>query len=96
MSEIAQRVAELEARLSRVSEVLQRASDDVMAVQLLLYATIQSHPAPHSLIAAVSAEREKFMAAALNRTVSEKLIDRVNDLAQQAIVLATARLAQDN
>ena len=68
------RIQALEERLSNVSEVLQRTSDDVMALQLVLYATAQSHPNPETLIAAITAEQERFMAAALSKPVSEKLI----------------------
>jgi hypothetical protein len=86
------RIEELEKRLGHVAEVLQRTSDDVMALQLLLYASVESHPDPQALIAAINVEREKFMAAALGKTVSEKLIERVNALATQAIGLAKSRL----
>jgi hypothetical protein len=95
MSESSLRLNALEQRLSHVSEVLQRTSDDVMALQLVLYATIRSHPDPQALIAAVAMEREKFMAAALGKTVSEKLIERVDQIAKQAIGLAEARLGGD-
>ena len=40
----------------------------------------------------LEAEREKFMAAALGKHVSEKLIERVNDVTQQAIDLAKSSL----
>jgi hypothetical protein len=95
MSESSRRLNALEERLSRVSEGLQRTSDDVMALQLVLYATIRSHPDPQALIAAVAMERERFLAAALGKTVSEKLIERVEALAQQAIGLAEMRLGRD-
>jgi len=95
MSRSSLRLNAVEERLSHVSEVLQRTSDDVMALQLVLYATIRSHPDPQALIAAVAMEREKFMAAALGKTVSEKLIERVDQIAKQAIGLAEGRLGGD-
>ena len=91
MTESSRRLDALEEKLSLVSEVLQRTGDDVMALQLVLYAAVRSHPDPQSLIAAVMTEREKFMAAALGKSVSEKLIERVDQLARQAVALAQAR-----
>lgn len=90
MSETVARIEALEERLGHVSEVLERTSDDVMALQLLLYAVVRSHPDVEVLVATLNAEREKFMAAALGKHVSEKLIERVNDVTQQAIDLATS------
>ena len=91
MSENTARIEALEERLGRVSEVLERTGDDVMALQLLLYAVVRSHPDVESLVATLNGEREKFMAAALGKPVSEKLIERVNDVTQQALDLAKAR-----
>ena len=91
MSETARRIEALEERLGRVCEVLERTGDDVMALQLLLYAAVRSHPDGETLIAAIEVEREKFMAAALGKSVSEQLIERVNRVAAQAIGLAKPR-----
>lgn len=94
MSEIAARIEALEKRLGDVSDVLERTGDDVMALQLLLYAVMRSHPDVEVLVTTLKAEREKFMAAALGKQVSEKLIERVNDVTQQAIDLAKARIGR--
>lgn len=91
MSEISARIEALEERIGHVSEVLERTRDDVMALQLLLYAVVRSHPDVEVLVKTLNAEREKFMAAALGKEVSEKLIERVNDVTQQALDLAKAR-----
>ena len=91
MNDTASRIQALEERLGRVCEVLERTGDDVMALQLLLYAAVRSHPDGEALVAALQAEREKFMAAALGKPVSEQLIERVNRVAAQAMGLAKGR-----
>jgi uncharacterized coiled-coil DUF342 family protein len=90
MSAITNRVEELEESVERIRRSLRCVMDETLALRVLIEILLRSHPAPSALTRTIQMEREKFLAAALPKPVSDELINRVNELIDQAIAAAAA------